>query len=155
MVLVGISALGKTEIHFIEPGVKINGAYDRDCLLLENLLSDIREYSDYYTFQQDGAPAHRARETVALLTNETPDFIPPDLWPPNSPDLNPVDYKIWGIMQEKVYKTKIRDVEELRQRIVIAWDEFDQVVFDAAFGQWRARLRTCVEVNGGHFEHTL
>jgi len=20
----------------------------------------------------------------------------PDLWPPNSPDLNPVDYKIWG-----------------------------------------------------------
>ena len=58
-------------------------------------------------------------------------------------------------MQEKVYKTKIRDVEELRQRIVNAWDEFDQVVIDAAIGQWRARLTACVEANGGHFEHTL
>ena len=45
-----------------------------------------------YTFQQDGAPAYRARDTVQLLTRETPDFIPPSLWPPNSPDLNPVDY---------------------------------------------------------------
>src|ERR1043165_5089935 len=107
------------EIHLTETGVKINGAYYRDCLLLEKLLPDIREYSDYYTFQQDGAPAHRACETVELLTKETPDFIPPNLWPPNSPDLNPVDYKIWGLMQEKVYRTKIRDIEELRVRILL------------------------------------
>ena len=38
---------------------------------LEKLLPDIREYSDYYTVQKDGAPAHRARETVELLTKET------------------------------------------------------------------------------------
>jgi len=37
---------------------------------------------------------HRARETVHLLTHETPDFITPALWPANSPDLNPVDYQI-------------------------------------------------------------
>jgi len=24
----------------------------------------------------------------------------PDLWPPNSPDLNPIDYKIWVIIQQ-------------------------------------------------------
>ena len=30
-------------------------------------------------------------ETVDLLKRETPDFIPPSLWPSNSPDLNPVD----------------------------------------------------------------
>jgi len=120
MVSVGVSALGRTEIHFKEPEVKINGAYYRNCLLLEKLLPDIREYSDYYTFQQDGAPAHRARETVELLTKETPDFIPPNLWPPNRPDLNPVDYKIWRLMKEKVYRSKIRDIEELRARIVNA-----------------------------------
>jgi len=39
--------------------------------------------------------AHRARETIKLLQWETPAFISPDLWPPNSPDLNPVDDKIW------------------------------------------------------------
>jgi len=27
-----------------------------------------------------------------LVVTETPEFIPPELWPPNSPDLNPVDY---------------------------------------------------------------
>ena len=139
----------------MEPGVKINGAYYRDVLLMQKLLPDIRELSEYYTFQQDGAPAHRVRETVELLTNETPDFIPPALWPPNSPDLNPVDYKIWSVMQEKVYKIKVRDVGELRQRIIQAWDEFDQAVIDSAISQWRARLCACVEAKGGNFEHTL
>ena len=32
------------------------------------------------------ALAHRARDTIQLLQQETPDFIGPDLWPPNSPD---------------------------------------------------------------------
>jgi hypothetical protein len=84
-----------------------------------------------------------------------PDFIPPDLWPPNSPDLNPVDYKIWGLIQEKVYWTKIKDIEELRERILNAWDDFDQLIIDAAIGHWRERLEACVEAEGGHFEHIL
>ena len=58
------------------------------------------QYSDlsgnFFTFQQDNALAHRAWETVQLLTCETPDFIAPTLWPANSPDLNPVDYQKWG-----------------------------------------------------------
>src|SRR6218665_3259746 len=83
---------------------------------MEDLLPEIREFSEFYNFQQDGAPAHRARETVALLANETSDFINPIQWTPNSPDLNPVDYKIWGCMQEMVYKTKGRDVEDLHKR---------------------------------------
>jgi len=40
---------------------------------------------------------HCAPETLQLLRWETPDFISPDLWPPNSPDLNPVDYEIWAV----------------------------------------------------------
>jgi len=44
--------------------------------------------------------AHWAGDTVAFLQRETPDFIPPTLWPPNSPNLNPVDYSIWSVLQE-------------------------------------------------------
>jgi len=29
-----------------------------------------------------------------LQQRETADFITPDLWPPNSPDRNPVDYRV-------------------------------------------------------------
>jgi len=58
------------------------------------------QYSDlsggFFTFQQDNAPADRARETMQLLTCETPDFIAPALWPANSPDLNLVVYQIKG-----------------------------------------------------------
>jgi len=39
-----------------------------------------------------------AHETVQLLQQKTPDFISADLCMPNSPDLNPVDYRIWGLM---------------------------------------------------------
>jgi len=48
------------------------------------------------------------------------------LWPPNSPDLNPVDYKIWGLLQERVYKTSIKDVDELRRRVAEEWDKLGQ-----------------------------
>src|SRR5206468_785836 len=79
MVSVGVSKLGRTGIHFVEPGVKINGDYYRNILLAQKLLLDIKELSEYFVFQQDGAPAHRARQTVELLQSCTPDFIPPTL----------------------------------------------------------------------------
>ena len=122
---------------------------------MEDLLLEIREFSEFYIFLQEGAPAHRARETVALLTNETSDFIIPTLWPPNSRDLNPVDYQIWGCMQEMVYKTKVRDVEDLRKRIMQAWNDLDQRIIDSAVREWRKRLRACVEAEGGQFEYKL
>ena len=73
-------------------------------LLRQGLLPEMRVLSDFFTCQQDSAPAHRARPTVELLEKEVPDFISPSLWPPNSPDLNPVDYKIWSLVQERVYQ---------------------------------------------------
>ena len=68
--------------------------------------------------QQDSAPAHRARGTVEYLRQATPEFISPDLWPPNSPDLNPVDYKILGRVQERESQKLIRDVHQLKQLLV-------------------------------------
>jgi len=59
----------------------------------------MRDNSKYFIFQQDSTPAHRAKETVDLLSTETPAFSPPTLWPPNSPDLNLVDYKVWLVLQ--------------------------------------------------------
>jgi len=66
-----------------------------------------------------------------------------------------VDYKIWSVIQEKVYKSRINNVDELRSRILKAWDELDQRVIDTAVGQRRTRLRACVKANGAHFEHKL
>lgn len=156
MVSVGVSSLGSTDLIFIDPGVKINGAYYRDVLLSQKLLPAIRELSGgYFVFQQDSAPAHRAYDTVEMLRLNTPAFIPPTVWPPNSPDLNPVDYRIWGVLQERVYKTRIRNVDHLKERLIEEWARFDQKIIDGSINQWRKRLRACVSAGGGHFEHTI
>ena len=59
-----MSKLGCTDIHFIESGIKVNGAYYRDNLLAQKLLPDMAPVGPgriFFVFQQDGAPAHRAR----------------------------------------------------------------------------------------------
>jgi len=120
------------------------------------MLPDIHAISgDFFIFQQDNAPAHMARETVALLQREVPAFIAPNLWPLNSPDLNPVDYKVWGTMQDRDYQAKVRDVDDLKQRLIDVWDSLEQSVIDDAINQWRSRLRACVRAKGGHFEQSL
>jgi len=138
-----------------KPGVKVNVAYYRDVLLKQQMLPAIRRMSGDFIFQQDSAPAHRARDTIQLLRRETPDFIGPDLWPANSPDLNPVDYRIWGLIQERVYQTAIQDIDDLKQRLTCVWAELKQSVVDKAIEQWRPRLRACVRAKGQHFEQLL
>jgi len=156
MVSVAISKLGCTELIFVDPGAKINGAYYRDILLMQHMIPGIRRVSgDHFIFQQDSAPAHRARDTIELLRCNTPDFIEPDMWPPNSPDLNPVDYAIWSVIQQRVYETRVHDIDELRQRLLHVWHGLEQSLIDVAVDQWQTRLRACVHANGGHFEHIL
>ena len=110
---------------------------------------------DVFVFQQDNAPAHRTRETVALLQRATPDFIEPTMWPANSPDLNSVDYKVWGWMQDRGYQQPVADIDELRERLLQDWASMPQNIIDKAINDWRKRLRACVEADGGHFEHLL
>jgi len=50
--------------------------------------------SDTFVCQQDNAPSHYAKDTIKQLQQETPDFLGPDLSPPNSPDLNIMNYKV-------------------------------------------------------------
>ena len=82
MVSVAVSKLDCSGLVFVEPGTKVNGAYYRDELLSQQLLPAIRHIAgNTIVFQQDSAPSHRARDTIALLANETAQFIGPDLWP--------------------------------------------------------------------------
>jgi len=64
-----------------------------------------------------------------LLVEETPEFVPPQLWHPNSPDLNLVDYS--------VYEIHVTDLDELKQRLRTEWAKLDHVVIPAAIRQWR------------------
>ena len=85
---------------------------------------------------------------------ENVDVIEPDMWPPNSPDLNPVDYAIWGALQQRVYlRREFSNVAELKQAIVYEWGKLSQGFIDKSIDQWRRRLACVVQQNGGHIEH--
>jgi len=58
-------------------------------------------------------------------------------------------------MQQCVYKTKIRDIDEVQKCLMQTWFDFEQNVIDAAIDEWRDHLRSCVRAGGGHFEHIL
>jgi len=156
MVSVAVSKPGCSPLFFVELGVKVDGRYYRDVLLKQQMLPVMHCIAgDTYAFQQDSAPAHCARDTVKLLQQEMPEFIAPDLWPPNSPDLNPVDYRVWGLIQERVYMTAVRDTADLKWRLIETWSNIPQTVIDKAIDVWGLRLRACVKAKGHHFEHLL
>ena len=73
IVSVSVSKLGVTDLIFVDPGAKVNGAYYRDMLLSQQLLPMVRDVSaDFFIFQQHSAPAHRARDTCLLYTSPSP-----------------------------------------------------------------------------------
>ena len=70
-------------------------------------------------------------------------------------NFSPVDYAVWGILQKRVYRCRIRDVDHLKERLIAEWRRFDQNIIDRAVNQWRERLCGCVSENGGHFQHQV
>ena len=58
-------------------------------------------------------------------------------------------------MQQRVYQTKVRNVNELKERLITVWNELGQSVIDDAVDEWRKRLRACVRARGGHFKNLL
>ncbi|KAJ4443132.1 hypothetical protein ANN_04782 [Periplaneta americana] len=75
-----------------------------------------------FHFLHDGAPAHFSRTARRYLDRRFPDrWIGrggPIAWPPCSPDLNPLDFYLWGHLKSLVYSSPVPDLESLRNRIV-------------------------------------
>jgi len=67
---------------------------------------------------------------MQLLTQETPDFITPALWP-----ANPVDSQIWRKLLERVYRSRIHDVAQLKFCLIEDWKHFQQAFIDEAVRQ--------------------
>jgi inhibitor of nuclear factor kappa-B kinase subunit alpha len=106
MVWGGVSHNGKLPLIFIDKGVKINKEVYRKEILDGHLKVEApRLYPrGDWIFQQDSAPAHKAKVTQAWCSANCPDFIKTSEWPPSSPDLNPLDYYVWGKLK-RFFKT--------------------------------------------------
>jgi len=141
------------------------------CIILLHKISEDWKLPDFMTLTSDFLfPFCTAIYTVSQKKNWTLLFehnfrkycpiliiLASNLWPSNSPDLNPVDYEIWAVMQHHVYH---------RQTIVwMNWNSGSSMsglvqswTVDFWWGYWPvARKTLCVSVHakGGHFEYSL
>ena len=81
------------------------------------------------------------------------DYI--DNWPPNSPDLNPIE-TVWRILKSRVKLHHSMDHKQLRRAIEIEWDRITIAEINAAIlgskehprRHMRERLVQCFERNG-------
>lgn len=87
--------------------------------LLDDVPLDVRQRM---WFMHDGAPAHFSLIARDFLNAVFPERwigrAGPVTWPPRSPDLNPLDFYVWGHLKSIVYSTPIEDADDLRQRVV-------------------------------------
>jgi len=63
------------------------------------------------------------------------------MWPPNSPDLNPVDCAVSDALQPMVCQSRrFKTVNRLKQAIVTEWGKLLERFIDRAIGQFLAGL---------------
>ena len=126
-------------------------------MLLEDVPLDIRR--DMW-FQHDGAPAHFHRNVRAFLN----EFYPNRWigrggairWPPRSPDLNPLDFFLWGHYKANVYgRTLPENQDDLADRIAQATATVTEEMLANCWENLLKRARKYIEVGGGHFEHLI
>lgn len=123
--------------------------------LLENVPLQVRRRMWY---MQDGAPPHYGRAVTDYLNKTFPNrwlgrngFV---RWPPRSPDLNPMDFFIWGHLKTVVYsKNKPTTKDELLQRIHAS---FDEIKGNMEKYNWQMELKRrvdlCITESGRHVE---
>ena len=66
-----------------------------------------------------------------------------------------MDYAIWSLIHQRVYETRVHDIDELRQRQLHVWHGLEQSLIDNEVDQMPTLLHACVRANGRLFEHTL
>ncbi|UYV82887.1 hypothetical protein LAZ67_22001238 [Cordylochernes scorpioides] len=139
--------------HFFEKGLRMNA--DTYINVLETVVKpwmDMVAAGRKYVFQQDSAPAHKAKKTQSWLTLNVPSHWGPDIWPPNSPDCNPLDYYVWGVVERDVNKASHTTIQSVKKAVHTVMTQMDKVIVAKACASFRTRLETVVANNGNYIE---
>jgi len=71
-------------------------------------------------------------------------------WPARSPDLTVPDFFLWGFLKDRVFRRRIKTIQELKQTIVDEFVAIDGDLLRRVYGNFQTRLQQCIDVNGGH-----
>ena len=155
IMLLGIVASNgkKAPPIFIPDGEKVNSEVYIN-ILATKLLPWLRKTfpAGNYVFQQDSAPAHASRRTQDWLRSNMAEFWEKDVWPSNSPDLNPLDYSIWSVVEAKACQSSHPNRETLKLSVAKAWRALKPDYIVKTCRAFRPRLEKMIESEGGLIE---
>ncbi|GBL79820.1 hypothetical protein AVEN_28894-1 [Araneus ventricosus] len=107
-------------------------------------------------FQQDGAPRHWSLEVRKVLGEKFPrrwiGSGGPIRWPPRSPDMDALDFFLWGYVKNIVYQSPIRDTDELKSRITGAIQTVDSAMLHRTWLEISYRLDILRATNGTYIK---
>lgn len=132
-------------------------------LLTDYLLPELHERgfdSSRIIYQHDGAPAHITRLVRQCLADNflgwigrgEGSYLP---WPPRSPDLNMLDFYLWGVLQHRVNEIENLSIDEVKERVEEEIGLITPDTLQRVHNNLKKRLRICIAQNGGLFEHLL
>lgn len=153
MVFMGVSYNGLTKPIFVKPGAKINSDYYiNECL--KPLFEEVKTLypNGTWIFHQDSAPSHTSKKTLAYIRNEGVNFVQPSQWCPNSPDLAPCDFFLWGYLKTMICQQKVDTIKKLKKLILRAVQKVPLNLVHRALKSWPKRCRQCYYNKGKHFE---
>ena len=71
---------------------------------------------------------------------------------PRSPDITSLDFFLWGYVKYIVYRTKIRDITDLKRQIFYAIATTDEAILQRTWQEILYHLDALGSVNGTHVE---
>ena len=150
----GVTSTGlKIPLIFIKAGVKIN-----QNAFLNMLKGKVVPWVKKVTgnkgiiLHQDRATPHTARLVQNWCKDNFKSFWPKELWSPFSPDLNPMDFGVWSILQQKSCAVSHSSVEALKQKLTKSWKEIDAKTVSVTCDQVIPRLCRVIKEKGGYIE---
>jgi hypothetical protein len=75
--------------------------------------------------------------------------------PPRSPDLTPPHYFLWGYLKGRFYQNKPQTIDAVKANITEEIQAVTADVLARTFQNMARRVQSCLDANGGHFQHML
>lgn len=114
---------------------------------------------EHIWFQQDGATAQTARDTMDLLRDAFPDHVISRFgdfpWPARSPDLTCPDFFLWGYLKSLVYVNKPQTLAALKENIHQEIRNISQEVLRKVMKNVINRAQLCINSRGHHLRDII
>ena len=151
MVWLGVCSKGITLLMTLDDGTVDHDYYIKR-VLPAALKYGNKVFGDDWIFQQDGAMPHQHYLTQKWCQENFPSFIDKDYWPPNSPDLNPLDYSIWDEFVKVIDWNKVKSKATLIQQLKSSLKKIRESLIVESCTSWTNRLY-CMSQNDGNYLH--